>query len=93
MLWAVDGASIRVNPRWDGQPESPRYAQALPGQLESSAVELRDDQLMYVRMIAQLTAFWAGALEVAFETVNQFFERAPVAGSWRPTPWRNMRCG
>ena len=33
MLWAVDGASIRINPRWDGQPDSPRYAQVMPGQL------------------------------------------------------------
>ncbi len=39
MLWAVDGASIRINARWDGQEETPRYAQAMPGQLESSAVE------------------------------------------------------
>jgi hypothetical protein len=71
MLWAVDGASIRINPRWDGQPDSPRYAQALPGQLESSAVELRDDQLMYVRMNPRsFTPFGLGPLEVAFETVN-----------------------
>src|SRR5208283_4291715 len=26
MMWAVDGASIRINPRWDGQLDSPRYA-------------------------------------------------------------------
>src|SRR5579863_2382122 len=25
MMWAVDGASIRVNARWDGQAETPRY--------------------------------------------------------------------
>ena len=31
MLWAVDGASIRINARWDGQEDSPRYAQAMPG--------------------------------------------------------------
>jgi len=37
MLWAVDGASIRINPNWDGG-ETPRYAQALPGQPETSAV-------------------------------------------------------
>jgi len=73
MLWAVDGASIRVNPKWDGQPDTPRYAQAMPGQLESSAIELRDDQLMYVRMNPRsFTPFGLGPLEVAFETVNQF---------------------
>jgi HK97 family phage portal protein len=81
MLWAVDGASIRINPRWDGQPETPRYAQALPGQLESSAIELRDDQLMYVRMNPRsFTPFGLGPLEVAFETVNQFLSAHRFAG-------------
>jgi HK97 family phage portal protein len=81
MLWAVDGASIRVNPKWDGQPESPRYAQAMPGQLESSAIELRDDQLMYVRMNPRsFTPFGLGPLEVAFETVNQFLSAHRFAG-------------
>jgi len=81
MLWAVDGASIRINARWDGQVETPRYAQALPGQLESSAVELRDDQLMYVRMNPRsFTPFGLGPLEVAFETVNQFLSAHRFAG-------------
>ena len=73
MLWPVDGASIRINARWDGQAETPRYAQALPGQLESAAVDLRDDQLIYMRMNPRsFTPFGLGPLEVAFETVNQF---------------------
>jgi phage portal protein BeeE len=81
MLWAVDGASIRINPRWDGQAETPRYAQALPGQLESSAIELRDDQLMYLRMNPRsFTPFGLGPLEVAFETVNQFLSAHRFAG-------------
>ncbi|HEV2134201.1 MAG TPA: phage portal protein [Terracidiphilus sp.] len=81
MLWPVDGASIRINAKWDGQAESPRYAQALPGQLESSAVELRDDQLMYVRMNPRsFTPFGLGPLEVAFETVNQFLSAHRFAG-------------
>ena len=73
MLWPVDGASIRINPRWDGQQDTVRYAQALPGQLESDAIELRDDQLIYIRMNPRsFTPFGLGPLEVAFETVNQF---------------------
>jgi len=81
MLWAVDGASIRVNPKWDGQPETPRYAQAMPGQLESSAIELRDNQLMYVRVNPRsFTPFGLGPLEVAFETVNQFLSAHRFAG-------------
>jgi HK97 family phage portal protein len=81
MLWPVDGASIRINARWDGQADSPRYAQAAPGQLESDAVELRDDQLMYIRMNPRsFTPFGLGPLEVAFETVNQFLSAHRFAG-------------
>lgn len=81
MLWAVDGASIRINGRWDGDPETPRYAQAMPGQLESSAVELLDNQLMYIRMNPRsFTPFGLGPLEVAFETVNQFLSAHRFAG-------------
>ncbi|MGD0097733.1 MAG: phage portal protein [Terracidiphilus sp.] len=81
MLWPVDGASIRINPRWDGRAESPRYSQALPGQLDSSAIELRDDQLIYVRMNPRsFTPFGLGPLEVAFETVNQFLSAHRFAG-------------
>ena len=81
MLWAVDGASIRINAKWDGQPESARYAQAMPGQLESNCVDLRDDQMMYVRMNPRtFTPFGLGPLEVAFETVNQFLSAHRFAG-------------
>jgi HK97 family phage portal protein len=81
MLWPVDGASIRINARWDGQVDTPRYAQALPGQLESNAVDLRDDQLMYIRMNPRsFTPFGLGPLEVAFETVNQFLSAHRFAG-------------
>jgi HK97 family phage portal protein len=81
MLWPVDGASIRINARWDGQEDSPRYAQAVAGQLESNAIELRDDQLMYIRMNPRsFTPFGLGPLEVAFETVNQFLSAHRFAG-------------
>ena len=81
MLWPVDGASIRINARWDGGEETPRYAQAVPGQLESSAVELLDRQLMYIRMNPRsFTPFGLGPLEVAFETVNQFLSAHRFAG-------------
>ena len=81
MLWAVDGASIRINARWTGQGEAARYAQAAPGQLDSQAVDLRDDQLMYVRMNPRsFTPFGLGPLEVAFETVNQFLSAHRFAG-------------
>lgn len=81
MLWPVDGASIRINPRWDGQAESARYAQVVPGHTEAGAVELRDNQLIYMRMNPRsFTAFGLGPLEVAFETVNQFLSAHRFAG-------------
>lgn len=81
MLWPVDGASIRVNARWDGSEDMPRYAQAMPGQLESGAVELLDRQLMYIRTNPRsFTPFGLGPLEVAFETVNQFLSAHRFAG-------------
>ena len=81
MLWAVDGASIRINGRWGGDVATPRYAQAMPGQLESSAVELLDNQLMYIRKNPRsFTPFGLGPLEVAFETVNQFLSAHRFAG-------------
>jgi HK97 family phage portal protein len=82
MMWPVDGATIRVNARWDGEAESPRYAQVMPGQLESNAVDLRDDQLIYIRMNPRsFTPFGLGPLEVAFETVNQFLSAHRFAGN------------
>jgi phage portal protein BeeE len=81
MLWPVDGATIRVNAKWNGQAESPRYAQVMPGQLESNAIPLRDDQLIYIRMNPRsFTPFGLGPLEVAFETVNQFLSAHRFAG-------------
>ncbi len=81
MLWPVDGASIRINARWDGAEDTPRYAQAVAGQLESSAVELLDRQLMYIRINPRsFTPFGLGPLEVAFETVNQFLSAHRFAG-------------
>ncbi len=81
MLWPVDGASIRINAKWNGDEDVPRYAQAMPGQLESSAVELFDNQLMYIRMNPRsFTPFGLGPLEVAFETVNQFLSAHRFAG-------------
>ncbi len=81
LLWPVDGASIRINARWDGSVETPRYAQVTAGQPASEGIALRDDQLMYVRMNPRsFTPFGLGPLEVAFETVNQFLSAHRFAG-------------
>jgi HK97 family phage portal protein len=80
-LWPVDGATIRVNVSWDGDPSVPRYAQAT-GKLGTQAMlPLRDDELIYIRLNPRsYTPFGLGRLEVAFETVNSFLAAHRYAG-------------
>ena len=81
VLWPVDGATIRVNPKWDGDPQKARYQQVVPGQMPGESADLRDDQLMYIRMNPRtFTPFGLGPLEVAFETVNEFLSAHRFAG-------------
>ncbi|WP_254062551.1 phage portal protein [Acidobacterium sp. S8] len=81
-LWAVDGATIQIDPKWDGKADSIRYAQTtgMPG--ATGQVLLRDDQLIYMRMNPRShTPFGLGPLEVAFETVNTFLAAHRFAGN------------
>src|ERR1700677_4715613 len=80
-LWAVDGATIRIDARWNGDPEKPRYAQATGMIGQESMVPLLDDELIYLRLNPRTyTPFGLGRLEVAFETVNQFLSASRYAG-------------
>ena len=80
-LWAVDGAAIEIDTRWNGDPETPRYAQNIGGIGSKNLVSLRDDELMYVRLNPRShTPFGLGRLEVAFETINQFLSANRYAG-------------
>ncbi|MFZ0662482.1 MAG: phage portal protein [Acidobacteriaceae bacterium] len=80
-LWPVDGATIQINPKWDGSPDAPRYAQATGLIGGAGLVPLNDGELMYVRMNPRsYTPFGLGPLEVAFETVNTFLSAHRFAG-------------
>jgi HK97 family phage portal protein len=80
-LWAVDGATIQIDARWNGDPEKPRYAQATGKTGQEALVPLLDNDLMYVRLNPRTyTPFGLGRLEVAFETVNQFLSANRYAG-------------
>jgi len=80
-LWAVDGSTIRINPRWGGTPDSPRYAQATGFAGSDGLIPLNDDELIYLRMNPRThTPFGLGPLEVAFETVNTFLSAHRFAG-------------
>jgi hypothetical protein len=94
-LWPVDGATIKINAKWDGSPATPRYAQATGlamGQLmplggdsldmkTPGLIPLLDDELIYIRLNPRsYTPFGLGPLEVAFETVNSFLGAHRFAG-------------
>jgi len=80
-LWAVDGATIRIDPKWDGRPESVRFAQATGLAGSEAVIPLEDRQLIYLRMNPRsYTPFGLGPLEVAFETVNAFLSAHRFAG-------------
>jgi phage portal protein BeeE len=80
-LWAVDGATIRMNPKWQSGNDVPRYAQQHLLQSLDKAVPLDDDQLMYIRMNPRThTPFGLGPLEVAFEAVNSLLSAQRFAG-------------
>jgi HK97 family phage portal protein len=80
-LWAVDGATIQIDAKWNGDPEKPRYAQATGRVGEEALVPLLDNELLYVRLNPRsYTPFGLGRLEVAFETVNQFLSANRYAG-------------
>ncbi len=77
-LWPVDGATIQINPKWDGSASGARFAQVagVGGQ-----IALADDELMYLRMNPRThTPFGLGPLEVAFETISSFLGAHRFAG-------------
>jgi HK97 family phage portal protein len=80
-LWPVDGATIQLNAKWDGNPDSPRYAQNTNRVGPGAQIPLYDNELMYLRMNPRShTPFGLGPLEVAFETVNSFLAAHRYAG-------------
>jgi len=80
-LWPVDGATIQLNAKWDGDQNSPRYAQNTNSVGPGSQIPLYDNELMYIRLNPRShTPFGLGSLEVAFETVNSFLAAHRYAG-------------
>jgi phage portal protein BeeE len=80
-LWAIDGAAVRVDPKWSGDVDAPRYG-FQTGRMGMEAVTpLKDDELMYVRLNPRsYTPFGLGRLEVAFEAIGQLLSASRYAG-------------
>jgi len=80
-LWAIDGAAIQVDPKWNGDAESARYGFQTGRLGVNSVTPLRDDELMYVRLNPRTyTPFGLGRLEVAFESIGQLLSASRYAG-------------
>jgi HK97 family phage portal protein len=80
-LWPVDGATIMINPRWNGEANAPRYAQQTGLAGTAGSIPLNDDELIYMRLNPRThTPFGLGSLEVAFETINTFLSAHRFAG-------------
>ncbi len=80
-LYPVDGATIQVNPEWDGRPETPRYAQVTGKVGIDGRTQLLDRELMYLRLNPRShTVFGLGKMEVAFEAINSFLGAQKYAG-------------
>ncbi|MGI4830945.1 MAG: phage portal protein [Janthinobacterium lividum] len=72
-LYPVDGATIQVNPEWDDNPETPRYAQVTGKIGAEGRTFLLDRELMYLKLNPRShTIFGLGKMEVAFESINNF---------------------
>ncbi len=80
-LYPVDGATIQVNPEWDGDPEAPRYAQVTGKLGVEGRTLLKDRELMYLRLNPRShSVFGLGKMEVAFESINAFLAAQKYAG-------------
>jgi hypothetical protein len=81
VMWPVDGATIRIMTDWNGEPDSPRYAQLTGLFGANGQIVLNDNELSYIRLNPRTcTPFGLGRLEVAFETINAFLSAYRYAG-------------
>ena len=87
-LYPVDGATIQVNPEWDGHPETPRYAQVCQPNGVAERTELLDRELVYLRLNPRShSLFGLGKMEIARSERNaekrvdqQLSERTEIRG-------------
>lgn len=77
-MFPVDAFSIELYPRWDGKPDSYRYAQRIT---QGNYVNLKDSELMYIRRNPRTnTPFGLSELETVWESVNHFINSHKSAG-------------
>jgi phage portal protein BeeE len=80
-LWAIDGAKIQVDARWNGDPATARYGFQTGRVGPESVTPLLDSELMYIRLNPRThTPFGLGRLEVAYESIGQLLSANRYAG-------------
>jgi HK97 family phage portal protein len=80
-LYPVDGAKIEVDPKWNGDPDKPRYGFQTGQPGLNTVTPLNDDELIYLRLNPRThTSFGLGRVEVAFEAIAQFMSANRYAG-------------
>ena len=80
-LYSVDGATIQVNMAWNGDAETPRYAQVKTNFGTGEQAALLDRELMYLKLNSRThSLFGLGKMEVAFESINSFLTSHRYAG-------------
>ena len=80
-LFAVDGAAIQLDPRWNGDPDTPRYGFQTGRSGLDAITPLNDGELIYLRLNPRThTSFGLGRVEVAFEAIGQFLSANRYAG-------------
>ena len=80
-MYTVDGATIQVNPEWNGDPEAPRYAQVTARIGAEGRTLLLDQELMYLKLNPRShSVFGLGKMEVAFDSINSFLSAHRYAG-------------
>ena len=78
-LFPVDGLSIRLNPSWNGDTTTPRYAQEVG---RGDVIPLRNEELIYFRPNPSThTPFGLGPLEVAFTSISRQLGVGEFAGN------------
>lgn len=84
-MFPVDGLTIQIFPGWEGKRNEKRYAQVIGyGTAFGGNVvcELTNDELMYVRPNGSTAnPFGYGAIEIAFNTINNILGVAEYAGN------------
>ena len=80
-LFPVDGAKIEVDPKWNGDPDVPRYGFQTGCTGIDTVTPLKDNELIYLRLNPRThTSFGLGRVEVAFEAIGQFLSANRYAG-------------